>query len=179
MDVRQAPDPDGFDELFRWEHDAIARAAYLITGQRATAAEVTQDAFAEAFVHWRRVRHLDRPGAWVRRVAIRRAIKVRERDRRRDELMIGAASVAGTPAAGHPGDGEPPTTDVGLDLARALDSLTPRQRALVVLHYLEDLTVIDAAAAVGCRPATASVHLHRARQRLADLLDDKVHTDAR
>jgi RNA polymerase sigma-70 factor (ECF subfamily) len=44
------------------------------------------------------------------------------------------------------------------------------QRAAVVLHYLEDLPTDEVARALGCRPATARVHLHRARIRLGELL---------
>ncbi|MEM7341399.1 MAG: sigma-70 family RNA polymerase sigma factor [Actinomycetota bacterium] len=167
---------DGFDDLFRREYDVIVRDVFLVTGRQATATEITQDAFAEAVVHWRRVRNHDRPGAWVRRVAIRRAIKVRDRDRRRDELAV--TDWAGSPAA-HTGHDTPGSAaDTAIDVARALDSLTATQRALVVLHYFDDIAVADAAALVGCKPSTASVHLHRARQRLGAILDTRITTDA-
>jgi len=159
-----------FDELFRREYDVIVRDVFLITGQRATATEVTQDAFAEAVAKWRRIRRLDRPGAWVRRVAIRRAVKVRERDRRRDQLAIKDWAQTRLTLDG-------PDAGTAIDIARALDTLSPMQRALVVLHYFDDLPVAEAAELVGCKPATASVHLHRARQNLGAQLDRKAHAD--
>ena len=160
-----------FDELFRREYDVIVRDVFLITGQRATATEVTQDAFAEAVVHWRRVRRHDRPGAWVRRVAIRRAVKVRDRDRRREQLAI-KDWVQSRPVSQGPDSGR------AIDVARAIETLSPMQRALVVLHYFDDLPVAEAAELVGCKPSTAGVHLHRARKILGTQLEGKEHTDA-
>lgn len=159
---------DGFDQLFAEEYDAVVSAAYQVTGHRAIATEVTQDAFAEGFARWRKVNRYDRPGAWVRRVAIRNAVKVRDRDRRRIELMVEAAADL------------PPRQDHGLtlDLELALDTLSPHQRAMVVLHYFEDLPVDEAAAVLGYKPATASVHLHRARGRLATALAGEETIDA-
>lgn len=154
---------EGYDELFRAEYDAIVRAAFLVTGDAEVAAEVAQEAFAELYVRWRRVRRYDRPGAWLRRVAIRRAVKVRERDRARNRLTHVAV--------------EPPPGD-GLDLSAALAALSPAQRAAVVLHYYEDLSVAETADVLGCAPSTASVHLHRARTRLADVLGEEVAADA-
>lgn len=154
--------PAGFDEVFRSEFPAIVRAAFLVTGDQETAKEVAQDAFAEAFARWRRVSRYDRPGAWIRRVAIRSAVRVRERDRRREELS--AQTVP------RPGTSEP------ADLSAALDALSAKQRAVVVLHYFEGLSVEETADVLDCEPSTASVHLHRARRRMADVLGETEET---
>lgn len=159
--------PEGFDALFRSEYPSIRRAAFLVTGDAETAAEVAQDAFAEAFARWRRVSRYDRPGAWVRRVAIRAAVRVRERDRRRVELSVTAHD---EPDHSNRGHGNPS------DITAALDALSPTQRAAVVLHYFEDLSVEETADVLGCEPSTASVHLHRARRRLADQLGEPEET---
>ncbi len=144
---------EGFDDLFHEEQDAILRAAYLVTGNQAIAAEVAQDAFAQAIVHWDKIRHYDRPGAWIRRVAIRQAVRIRRRDGRRYKLMIEASVTKPQRRSSDPSD----------RLEAALGVLTPKQRAMIVLHYFDDLPVNEAAEILGCRPATASVHLHRAR----------------
>ncbi|MDP9343470.1 MAG: hypothetical protein M3Q23_15540 [Actinomycetota bacterium] len=47
----------------------MVRGAYLITGDREEAADVAQEAFARAYERWGLVSRLDRPGAWVERVA--------------------------------------------------------------------------------------------------------------
>lgn len=52
-----------------------------------------------------------------------------------------------------------------------LRSLSPMQRAVVALGVMADLPVDEVADRLGCRPATARVHLHRARARLGELLE--------
>jgi RNA polymerase sigma-70 factor (ECF subfamily) len=158
---------EGYDQLFRAEHAAIVRSAFLVTGDREAAREVAQEAFAELHVHWRKVRTYDRPGAWVRRVAIRKAVRFRQRGVRLAALEVEAAVKA-------PGAGGDPAGTAGprLEVLASLQQLSPAQRAAVVLHYFDDLPVTEVAEALGCKPATASVHLHRARVRLAQLLGE-------
>ncbi|HEV7758326.1 MAG TPA: sigma-70 family RNA polymerase sigma factor [Acidimicrobiales bacterium] len=163
---------EGYDEVFRAEHGSIVRTAFLVTGDRETAREVAQEAFAELYVRWAKVSAYDRPGAWLRRVAIRKAVRTRRRGARRAELEAGSA--AGDRVATAADD----TGDTGLDVLASLQELSPTQRAAVVLHYFDDLPVAEVAEALGCKPATASVHLHRARTRLAELLgEQEVDTD--
>ena len=156
-----------YDAVFRAEHDAIVRSAFLVTGDRETAREVAQEAFAELHRHWRKVRHYDRPGAWLRRVAIRKAVRVKQRQPDVGVLPPDLTSVAT----------DPDVDAATLDVLRALHRLSPAQRVAIVLHYFEDRPVSEVAEALGCKPATASVHLHRARHRLAELLGEEVETD--
>ncbi|HEX2031074.1 MAG TPA: sigma factor, partial [Actinomycetota bacterium] len=60
-----------FGWLFREEYPSIVRTAYLMLGDREAAEDVAQEAFARLFARWGKVSRYDRPGAWVRRVAIR------------------------------------------------------------------------------------------------------------
>ncbi|MFN2595257.1 MAG: RNA polymerase sigma factor, partial [Actinomycetota bacterium] len=69
------------------------------------------------------------------------------------------------PAQPHPED---------IDLMRAIAKLPAAQRAAVVLFYYEDQPTAEVAAILGCSEATARVHLHKARKRLAGLLDRSV-----
>jgi RNA polymerase sigma-70 factor (ECF subfamily) len=151
---------EDFSALFRREYPAIVHTAWLVLGDRDWAAEVAQEAFTRMFVNWRKVSRYDRPGAWARRVAIRIALRDRARAAR---LHAPAQEVPAAPV---------PVADV--DLHAAIRSLPPQQRAAVVLHYLDGLPVEDVAKAIGCRPSTARVHLHRARHRLAELLGEDV-----
>ena len=70
-----------------------------------------------------------------------------------------------------------PLTDVAADVAErdrvtaALGKLPEADREAILLVYWHDLSVADAAAVVGCKPTTFTVRLHRARRRLAQLLD--------
>ena len=79
-------EPESVRELFDAEYAGLVRLATLITGDVAGAEDAVQEAFARAVARWPRLRSYDRPGAWVRRVTIRLA--VRDRGRRRRELPL-------------------------------------------------------------------------------------------
>jgi RNA polymerase sigma-70 factor (ECF subfamily) len=145
--------------LFATEFRPVTRTVYLIVHDRDRAEEITQDAFVELYRRWRTISRYDRPGAWVRRIAIRMAVRSVHRDRRRTILEIAS---------------DPPTTErpVDLDLLQAVGSLPPMQRAAVVLYYFEDRPVAELADILGCADATVRVHLSRGRRRLAQLLGD-------
>jgi RNA polymerase sigma-70 factor (ECF subfamily) len=133
------------------------RTAYLIVRDREAAEDAAQDAFSQLYVHWAKVSKYEQPQAWVRRVAIRIAIRTARRDSRRHLLSRESA----TPA------------DSGrteLDLMPALGTLPPQQRAAVVLFYFEDRPTEEIGRILGCSTSTAKVHLFKARQKLAGLL---------
>ncbi len=147
--------------LFATEFRPVARTVYLIVHDRGRAEDITQDAFVELLRRWHRISRYDRPGAWVRRIAIRMAIRDAGRERRR-----AAAEV----------ETEPPATTqpADIDLLRAVGSLPPMQRAAVVLYYFEDRPVAELADILACADATVRVHLSRGRRRLADLLSEEL-----
>src|SRR5437899_13100294 len=110
-----------FEMFFLAEHGSVLRTVQLILGDRQAAEDATQEAFYRLLVHWRKVSQYERPGAWVRRVAIRIAVRARG-SRRRDEI---APARSGVDAGAH------------VDLHRALHAIGPAQRAAVVLFYYE------------------------------------------
>lgn len=166
MDNVSAPEElavgDAFDALFRAEFVPIARSVYFVIGDQRIAEEITQEAFAKAWSRWRRVAHLDRPGAWVQKTAMRMALRSQSRGRRGSELEAFAF-------------GGPQSSDVDRSHVAVVDllrSLSPMQRGVVALGVMADLPIDEVADRLGCRPATARVHLHRARIRLAELLQE-------
>lgn len=162
-----------FDGFFAVEFPAIARAAWFVVLDAEIAKEIAQEAFCRALQRWERISAYERPGAWVRTVAIRLAIRTRDKRRRETALTDLSRDDTGDPA-GVAADLEGPGPD-NADLATALRTLPRQQRAAVVLRYLCDLDIDELAAAIGCKPTTARVHLHRARQALGELLG--VHDD--
>jgi len=140
-----------FTEFFEVEYQPVLRVTYVIVGSWHVAQEITQEAFTKAFVNWRRVSGYDRPGAWVRRVAIRDAVRSRKRSQR--PLHVLQPSVV-----------EPPEL---AETAQLLTGLSAKQRAAVALHYLEDRPVDEVAAQLRCTPSTVRTHLQRAREVLA------------
>lgn len=149
-----------FSWIFNEEFASIARTAYLILHDRTTAEDVAQEAFTRLFVNWAKVSQYERPGAWVRRVAIRLAVRHARRDRMRVLLLRWVEPPRHEPEASDP------------DLMRAIRALPPQQRAAVALHYFEDRPVAEIASMLSCSPATAKVHLFKARRRLASLLSE-------
>jgi DNA-directed RNA polymerase specialized sigma24 family protein len=116
----------------------------------------------QLFARWQRISRYDRPGAWVRRVAIRMAVRAERRDRLR--------AVLERPQ-------ERPFHDDSIpdvDLAVAIAALPLMQRTAIVLFYFEDLPVPEIAAIVRRAEATVRSDLLRARRRLADSLGEEL-----
>jgi len=145
-------------QLFEQYYASLVRMLYRRVGDRDRAEDLAQEAFLELLRHWGRVARYDRPGAWVRRVAIRKAVQATNRESRRSWFERRAAtsviSDASSPATGNDG------------LEAAVRSLPPQQRAVVALFYYEDMSVEDVAGMLGCTVSTVKVHLHRARETL-------------
>ena len=155
-----------YEWLFRACFARVHRTVTLVLRDQARAEEVTQEAFLKLLENWRKVSAYEQPEAWVRRVAIRLA--VRQAHRESDRLWRERA-------AERPGT---TSTEPDLDLADAVASLAPRQRAAVVLHYYEDLPVLEVARVLNVSESTVKQHLHRARAHLAELLGEEVeHVD--
>jgi RNA polymerase sigma-70 factor (ECF subfamily) len=150
--------------FFRTEFPSVLRTVYLILRDRGRAEDIAQDAFTQLYTHWRKVSRYERPDAWVRRIAIRMAVRQQRRDRLRTVLERTAVE----PAFDR-------STDV--DLAAAMKDLSPTQRAVIVLYYYEDRPTAEIVEILGMSQSTARVHLSRARRHLADLLREEVGDD--
>jgi RNA polymerase sigma-70 factor (ECF subfamily) len=160
-------DDPAFSELFELEYPLQVRTAYLIVGDEGLAREIAQEAFARAMARWRRLKHYERPGAWLRLVTVRLAL--RTRDHRVREPAIDPNRAADLAVVDAPTD--PAVVAAVLDLPR-------RQRAAVTLHYLCDQPVDEVARLMGTKAATVRVHLHRARARLAVVLGEEMSDES-
>lgn len=159
---------DDFERFFRAQAPSVAATVFRVVGDAAVAEELTQEAFFKAALRWRRLRRYDRPGAWVRRVAIRDAVRASRREQRYDRRQ--RVEVVADRGAVDGGSGEGVSCDGGL--WAALLALPAKQRASVALYYLEDRPTAEVAELVGCSEATVRSHLRAARRRLADLLGE-------
>jgi RNA polymerase sigma-70 factor, ECF subfamily len=154
----------GFAELFRTEYPGLVRELTLILGDRPLAEDVAADGFVELWRKWDQVSGFDRPGAWVRRVSLRKAGRARWRRARRVavEASFEPSWVAGA---------------ADIDLVRALSHLSEAQRVAVVMHHLGGWPTADIATVLGCAEVTVRTHLSRGRQRLAGLLEHPVQVE--
>ena len=143
-----------FREFVRNRGTPLHQSAYLLCGDWHLADDVVQDTLIKAFEHWKRVRSADNPEAYVRRILIN---EVRGRWRRR-ERSVPVAEFTDEPSVS---DG---TDDILRrdGLRKALLSLPLRQRATVVLRYLEGLSERETAAALGCSVGTVKSQSSRA-----------------
>lgn len=160
---RPAPKEDAdFDALFAEEYPKVLRTTALLLDDVEAAADVTQDAFVALHLHWAKVGRYERPGAWVRRVAVRDAVRLlRKRSKQDLRAVVDETDERAELRVEH------------LDVRAAVTSLPGGQRAAIVLHYLEDLAVHEVSLVLGCSEATTRVHLHRGRRRLAHLLGEE------
>jgi RNA polymerase sigma-70 factor (sigma-E family) len=143
----EAEDRDrAFREFVRQRAVSLQRSAYLLCGDWYLAEDLVQETFAKAYVHWRRVRSADNPDAYVRRILVNEA---RQRWRRHDAPVVRADAVA-EPSMGDSAD----EVARRAELFQALLGLPARQRATVVLRYLDGLSVRETAAALGCSEGT-------------------------
>ncbi len=79
---------DDFADMFRREYQSVVRAVLPIVGDQGEAEAIAQDAFEKALGRWGRIRNYDRPGGWVRRVAIRDAVRSFNRGNRASSLRV-------------------------------------------------------------------------------------------
>jgi RNA polymerase sigma-70 factor (ECF subfamily) len=152
-----------FEWLFRAAYPRIKRTVALVLRDHEAAEDVTQEAFLKLHQHWVTVSGFEQPDAWVRRVAIRLAV----RQVKREQGLLRRLQRVSDPVP-------PSVHEPDVDLANAIATLTPMQRAAVVLFYYDDLPVADIARALVVSQSTVKQHLHRARVRLAALLSEEV-----
>jgi len=155
---------DDFADFVSADATRLLRIAYLLTGHHEAAEDLLQETLERVYVAWPRV---DNPFAYARAaLASRAANRWRDRARRREAPLTAVADVA---QAGVDGSERIAQRD---ELVRALARLGPRQRAAVVLRYLEDLSEADTAAALGCSVGTVKSQTSRALARLRIVLDE-------
>jgi RNA polymerase sigma-70 factor, ECF subfamily len=144
-----------YEAIYREHGDHLWRGLVLYTGDPEIASDAVSEAFAQAM---RRGTAVDQPMAWVTRAAFRIAAGELKRRGTLDYQIVDAAD-------------EPVLPDPAL--AAALAQLSPKQRAAAILHFRDGYSLKEVATTIGSTPAAVSVHLHRAKARLRDLLGDE------
>jgi RNA polymerase sigma-70 factor (sigma-E family) len=138
---------------------ALRRSAYLLCGDWDRGDDLVQKVLTELYVRWARARTADNLDAYVQTMLVRRYL---------DERRTGwARRVRLSDPASHPEQAAPETDQAGrLDVLAALSHLPHRQRAVVVLRFLQDLSVEQTADALGCSTGTVKSQTSRALQSL-------------
>lgn len=150
------------------------RTAYLLVGSHEAAEDLVQSALEKTFPRWSRIRRMDAPEAYVRRIVVNNAHAAWRSAQRMPTValgVLGAGSGASPPAAGDHAE------DVTLrdSLLRALDELPHGMRTIVVLRYWEELSVQEVADLQRCSAGNVKSQAARGLERLRELMT----TDAR
>ena len=160
--VASQPGTPSLEELYRRDYRRLVALAHGLSGSRAAAEELVQDAFLAAHRTWGTVGGYADPSAWLRRVVVNRSVS---RIRRRVAEGRALARLGGRRDAG-PDELAP----ADAALWAAVRGLPRRQRQVVALYYVDDLSVGQVAAVLECAPGTVKAHLHAARQSLGRTL---------
>ncbi len=163
---RRVTNDETFNQFFLKHYDGLVGSLTAITGDRDRADDCVQEAFIRAFARWRRVSRYDNPATWVRRVAINLSKDVvrSETRRRRREDKERLHTDLSAPSPEH-------SVTADLDLVKLLGQLTPQQRRVAALFYVEDLAISEIAASLGVTAGAVKFHLNRARSALKSILE--------
>ena len=160
----QAGNASDLEALFRAHWPRAFRAALLVTGDRAAAEDIAQEAFLAALRALPRF-DLRRPlRPWLHRIVVNRAIDWSRARAHRGEVAADAAPDAAAV------DAEPGA--FGEDIMAALMALAPEQRAVIVLRYVLDFTPGEIASALDLPRGTVNSRLRRGLDTLGDHVEE-------
>lgn len=157
-----------FTEFVATRSVALLRTAYLLTGDRQLAEDLLQTALLKAYPLWGGIREPRSAESYVRTAMVRILVGWRKRHAWTRETVSAAPPELRSGPAGD-------EVETRVRLWPVVLTLPPRQRAVVVLRYYEDLTEPETAAILGCSTGAVKSHHSRAlqalRARLGDLED--------
>ena len=142
----------GFEAFFRDEYPRLAKAMFLLSGDRAEAEELAQESLARVYERWARIESMESPDGYLYRVALN---LYRRRFRRATPWQ-------------QPTQPEDPavTVTARAEIRRALRTVTKEQREALVLVEWLGLDAQEAGDLLGIDPASVRTRLHRARTAL-------------
>lgn len=149
---------DDFEAFVRARTAALLRSAYLLTGDQHLAEDLVQEALARTHRAWSRLQAIGNAEAYARRTMYHAQVS---QWRRRRVAEFSHGEPPERPAGDHA-----EAVSVRLSLERALGTLSPRQRAVIVLRYFEDRTETDTADLLGMALGTVKTQAARALERL-------------
>jgi RNA polymerase sigma-70 factor (sigma-E family) len=158
------PDADGYEAFVAARIAALSRTAYLLTGNHHDAEDLVQSTLFKAARAWHRMK--GDPEPYVRRIMYNESVS---RWRRRRIAEFSTAELPEPPPADADNDVD---VDTKIELQRALQALTAKQRTMLVLRFYEDLTEQRTAAALGVSVSTVKSETRRALARLSQLFPE-------
>jgi len=157
-----ASEERSFEDFFRSEREALYKVLCFVTRNRHEAEELTQDAFVRLLERWDRVGRLDDPRAYLYRTAMNAF-----RSGYRRALLAAKRTIGATPP-----DDAIAAVDERDVAVRALATLSPRQRAAVMLIDVLGFPSKEAGRMLGIRASTIRMHASRAHAALKEAMTD-------
>ena len=155
-----------FEEFALARTPALYRSAWLLCGDRHGAEDLVQETLAKLYVRWRRplAARIENPAAYAQTTLTRTFLSVR---RRRSSGELPYADPPEEAVADPTG-----SSDDRLALQAVLAELSPADRTVLVLRYLDDLSVAETAARMGVTPGAVRTRSSRALDKLRELTDE-------
>jgi RNA polymerase sigma-70 factor (ECF subfamily) len=164
-----AGDPRAFDQLVRRHQERVRRLAWRLLGWRADVDDVVQDVFFAAFKRLGRFRGESSVSTWLTTITINVCRSYQRRQKLRLRWWRNAVK---QPAGSALLDAPIEARETSQRVRRAIKKLPPRDREVIVLYYLEELSTKQIATILGSSGNAVDLRLHRARQRLKPMLAD-------
>jgi RNA polymerase sigma-70 factor (sigma-E family) len=155
---------ESFQAYVRARSAALARVAYLLTGDRHAAEDLVQEALIRVAGRWPRVVAQGDPDPYVRRVLYHQHVSLWRRSRHRPMPVPDLPEAVTPDPAG--------ALTRALTVRAALARLTPKQRAVLVLRYFEDRSEAEAAQLLSCSVGTIKSQTSKALARLRQIAPD-------
>ncbi len=150
------------EDVYEHEHDRLVQALTIVAGSRETAADAVQEAFVRLVRDWDRVAAYEDPAGWVRRVALNLIHDHRRALWRQARLLLRIEQQPGVPEEIRQSDPE---------LWQLVRVLPGRQRTVLALRYVGDLTLHEIAETMHVSEGTVDQHLRRALRTLRGTLE--------
>lgn len=159
MSSRSDAQAETFDTYFREAKQPLLAMAFVLTGDLATAQDLTQEALLRTWVRWSRVAKYDDPLAWTRRVLYNLAVSKSRGDRVRQQAPSEEPRSTPAPSESH------------LMLATALRSLPENQVRALVLHDGAGHSIREVATEMKVPEGTIKSWLSRGRAAAANAME--------
>ena len=156
--ITQTQDTPSFEEYAVSAWPWLYRCSYLLAGNHADAEDLAQQTLFQAYRSWAKVSRADQPAAYVRRMLTNLYISERRPKSRKLELLSDRLP--------EPRSAPTPGPEDRMALWPHISSLPPRQRAVIVLRYYEQLSEREIADALGCSTGNVKSTAHRALRAL-------------
>jgi RNA polymerase sigma-70 factor (ECF subfamily) len=161
---------EAFDKIVEQYSSLMLRTAYMIVGDRDSAEDAVQDALIQAWQHLPSLRETTALRSWLMRIVVNQCISFKRRLARSTAFVRQALAEQEIDMAAQVADDHKGRLERDWDLARAIESLPPKQRAVIVLHYYNGMTLPEMSRTLQTSENTLKKRIQAALTNLRRLL---------